>query len=302
MSRYLGIQMTSCLRHAFAMLVGLAMVCALTLVGAAPAQAVIGVDLTASPTTIALGDDFDLSWTSEDAITLVASGDWSGDKDTPAGSETVTPPSIGTFTYTLLATDENGREASDTVTVEVVNGPITPAPVTFDGCDVIVPATPNVTYFVDYGDSDIEELEADTYPAEYFDIGGPVLFYAEAADGFSFADDAVTEWEYTAPEECFGGANLVTTTATCDTVTFTNITDLVVTVLFGSFDEEDEDGEFALTAGGSHTVETDRDPLDFIVYSGDEGEDGFQIDSINKPSDCEDGGSDHPTVAPAAGK
>ncbi|WP_332644910.1 hypothetical protein [Aeromicrobium sp.] len=297
--------MTSYVRHALSLLATLAMVCGLTLVGAAPAQAVITVDLTASETTISLGDEFDLSWTSTDAITpLVASGDWSGDKDTPAGSEPVTPPSIGTFTYTLLATDENGREATDTVTVEVVNAPITPAPVTFDGCEVIVPSTPNVTYFVDYGDEDIEELEADTYPADYFDVGGPVLFYAEAADGFSFADEAVTEWEYTSPEECFGGADLVTTTATCDSVTFTNITDSVVTVFFGSFGEEQEDGEFELEAGGTHTVETDRDPLDFIAYAGEEGEDGVQIDSKDKPNNCGgvDDDSDHPTVAPAAGK
>lgn len=286
------------------MLATLAMVCGLTLVGAAPAQAVVGVELTASEPTINLGESFNISWTSTDAITLTASDAWTGDKD-PSGGDTVTPTSVGTFTYVLTATDENGREASDDVTVEVVNAPITPAPVTFDGCDVTVPSTPNVTYFVDYGEGDIEELEADTYPADYFDVGGPVLFYAEAADGFSFADEAVTEWEYTTPEECFSGADvLVTTTATCDSVTFTNISEFVVTVLFGSFDENQPDGAFELEAGDSHTVETDRDPLDFMAAAGEEGEDGFQVDSTDKPNNCAgDGdGSNHPTVAPAAGK
>ena len=100
---------------------------------------------------------------------LCRSGAWSGDKTPANSSETITPVATRHLHLQLLATDENGREATDSVTVDVVNGPITPAPVTFDGCEVIVPATPNVTYFVDYGDEDIEELEADTYPADYFD-------------------------------------------------------------------------------------------------------------------------------------
>lgn len=298
--------MTSHVRHALSLLVGAAMVCALTLVGAAPAQAAITVDLSVSATTITEGDTITLSWTSTEASQLWAYGDWDGYQGSSSGSQELTVWGAGTKTYGLQARDINGLPmAAESVTVTVLAGPITPAPVTFDGCDVTVPETPNVTYFVDYGDEDIEEIPADTYPGAIFDIGGdPVLFFAEAAEGFSFADEAVTDWEYTTPEECTGGANLVTTTATCDSVTFTNISDVIVTVLYGSFDENAPDGDFELGAGDSDTVETDRDPLDYEAYAGEEGEDGFQIGSTDKPNNCSgDGdGSDHPTVAPAAGK
>lgn len=289
------------------MIAGLAMVCALTLVGAAPAHALVEVTLTADETTITVGESVTLSWDTAftGPTTVVASDAWSGTR--PLSGEEVFSPPLGTHTYVLTATeDEADGESVDSVTVTVVNGPITPAPVTFDGCEVTVPSTPNVTYFVDYGDEDIEELDAGTYSADYFDIGGdPVLFYAVAADGFSFADDAVTEWEYTSPEDCFGGANFVTATATCDSVTLTNITDLLVTVLFGSFDEDEPDGEIEMGPGGSETVETDRDPVDYEAYAGNPDENGFQIGSIDKPNNCGVGGADgndHPTVAPAAGK
>src|SRR5690349_14020030 len=102
--------MRTTVRHVFSLFAALAVLCAVTLVGAAPAQAAVGVQLVASDTTITLGDSFNLSWTSTEAVTLTASGSWSGDK-TPvaAGSDTITPGTTGDLTYELLATDENGR-------------------------------------------------------------------------------------------------------------------------------------------------------------------------------------------------
>ncbi|GAA3519281.1 hypothetical protein GCM10022234_13580 [Aeromicrobium panaciterrae] len=298
--------MLTTVRHAFSVLAALAVLCALTLVGAAPAQAAVGVQLDTTDTTITLGESFDLSWTSTEAVTLTASGSWSGDKATPSGSQTITPGATGDFTYQLLATDENGREATDTVDVTVepaAPAPISPAPVTFDGCEVTVPSTPNVTYFVDYGDGDVEELEADTYPAGYFDIGGdPVLFYAEANDGFQLDDEAVTDWEYTAPEDCLGESELVTATAGCHEVTFTSLVDVTIGVAYGDGDLPAPDGEFDLAAGDVHTIHTDRDVLYFEAYSG---EFDFQSGELDVTADCAvdpADGSDHPTVAPAAGK
>lgn len=268
---------------------------------AGPAQAAIGVDLTVNQTTITEGESITLAWTSTDAVSIEASGDWTGSKAAAGGNEVVTPVGAGTKTYTLLATDENGREATDTVTVtveEAVEG-ITPNPVTFpDECTVVVPETENVTYFVAYGDDDDEELDADTYEGiEFYNGDDSVTFYAVAADGFEFADGAITEWEYTASEECVGGfATLVKATATCGKVTFTNVADVTITVLYGDEDEEEPDGEFTLGAGKSRTVKTDRDLVLYVAIEGEE--ESFQVDDIEVPQNC---GTGHPTVAPAAG-
>jgi hypothetical protein len=271
---------------------------------ASPAQAAVGVDLNVSDTTITQGESITLSWTSTEAIDLVASGQWSGNKTNPAGNEVVTPASAGDLTYTLTATDEDGREATDSVTVTVEAAPegITPEPVTFpDPCTVVVPSTPNVTYFVDYGDGDVEEVDADTYDGDEFsEPDFPVTFYAEADPGFRLADGAVTEWEYTAPESCFGeSVTLVKAAASCGKVTFTSVADGTVTVLYGSESENEPDGDFTLAAGKSRTVETNRRELLFIAFTGDTD---VQFDTVKVPQNCGDGDdSTHPTVAPAAG-
>lgn len=282
---------------------------------ASPAQAAVSVDLTVNDTTITEGESVTLTWTSGEAIDLVASGSWSGNKANPAGNEVVTPAAAGDFTYTLMATDENGRESTDSVTVTVAPGPITPNPVTFpDDCTVVIPSTPHVTYFVDYGDGDTEELDADTYEGLEFSDGETVTFYAEADQGFTLAAGATTEWDYAAPESCFDideGPDLVTTKVTCGSVTFTNTTDGPLDILYGSFDEEQPDGEFTLAAGASRTIKTKHSIFAFIALADQEDEEApVQIRILDVPQDCGDvsdggddsgSGSDHPTVAPAAG-
>ncbi|WP_344768519.1 hypothetical protein [Aeromicrobium panaciterrae] len=290
------------------MLAALAMLCGFTLVGAAPAQAAITVDLNVSATTITEGDTITLSWTSTEASQLWAYLDWDGYKGTSSGSQDLTVYGAGTKSYMLAARDANGQQvAQDTVTVTVLPAPITPAPVTFAGCVVTVPATPNVTYFVDRGDDDIQELDADTYPASYFFAGGdPVTFFAEVADGFTFDDKAVTEWDFTPSEECLGETFLLSVTATCGKVTFTNITDpglsLIVSVMYGSFNESQPDGEFDLQPGAARTITTDRDHIDYVARAGEGGQDGEQESGIDVPTCDPADGSDHPTVAPAAGR
>ncbi len=273
---------------------------------ASPAQAAVGVDLNANDTTITEGESVTLSWTSTDAIDLVASDGWSGNKTSPAGNEVVTPTTTGDITYTLTATDENGREAADSVTVTVdpaAPAGITPNPVTFpDPCTVVVPETLHVTYYVDYGDDDFEAVDADTYDGtDFSEPDFPVRFYAEADPGFSLADGAVTEWEYTAPESCFGDdVILVRTSASCGKVTFNNVSDNTVTVLYGSEGNDEPDGQITLEAGDSRTVKTKRHDLLFIAFTDDTD---VQFDTIKVRQGCGDdtGGSGHPTVAPAAG-
>lgn len=299
-------------RRAGSLVATIGMLFAMFLV-ASPAQAAVAVDLSASSTTITLGQQVTLSWSaSQDATELTASGAWSGSKGLPNGAESITPGATGDFTYTLLATDENGRESSDSVTVTVLPGPITPNAVTFpDPCTVVIPTTANVTYFVDFGDNDVEELEAGTYDGTEFSLGDQVTFFAEANDGFTLADGAVAEWDYTAPESCLDvdeGPDFVETAVECGSVTFTNLTDGPIEIMYGSFDEDDSDGELTLAAGESDAVDTDRADFGFIASPDlDDEQAEIQIREIEVPQDCDGGsgesgsGSGHPTTAPAAG-
>lgn len=287
-----------------------------SLLVASPAQAAVGVDLSASSTTITEGQSVVLSWTSTDAVTLDASNAWTGSK-TPvdAGSESVTPDDAGTFTYTLLATDENGREATDSVTVTVeaaAPDAITPAAVTFpDECTVVIPATDNVTYYVSYGDNDDEQLDAGTYEGlEFAAPGESVTFYAEANDGFELDDDAVVSWDYTASDSCFDlGPELVTTAITCGSVRFTNTTDGPLDIQFVTFDDGDFDelAQFTLAGGASRTVKTSASDTAFAAFVNIDEDDPLQVRYFDVPQNCAGGngsgnGADHPTVAPAAGR
>jgi plastocyanin len=309
-------------RRAGSLVAALSVMLAMFLV-ASPAQAAVSVDLNVDDTTITLGDSITLSWTSTEATTLQASGDsiWNGTKSTASGTQTevVTPTTTGDHTYTLTATDVNGRESADSVTVTVAPGPITPNAVTFpDPCTVVIPTTPNVTYFVDFGDGDIQELDADTYDGGELSFGDEVTLFAEANDGFTLADGATTEWPYTAPDSCFddegpidGGPELVETAVECGSVKFSNTTDGPIEILYGSFDEDDSDGELTLAAGESDAVKTKRAHFGFVASPDLEDEDApVQIREIDVPQNCDGGsgegngngnGSGHPTTAPAAG-
>lgn len=305
----------SAARRASSVVAALGVMLAMFLV-ASPAQAAVGVDLNVNDTTITQGDSITLSWTSTEAIDLVASGDsaWTGAKSTASGTQSeVLTPTVGSHTYTLTATDENGRESADSVTVTVAPGPITPNAVTFpDDCTVVVPTTANVTYFVDFGDNDVEEVDPGTYDGTEFSGGDEVTFIAEANDGFTLDGNAVASWTYTAPDSCFDGPvdegpDLITTTVDCGSVTFTNTTDGPIDVIYGSFDEDQEDGEFTLAAGASRTIKTKHDNFAFLASPDfDDEESDLQVREFEVPQNCDGGsgdgsGSDHPTTAPAAG-
>jgi uncharacterized protein (TIGR03118 family) len=78
------------------------------------------LELSASRTTLTLGQSATLTWTASPGTSCTASGGWNGSK--PAeGSETVTPDATGSFTYTLTCNGEGFRgDATSEVTVTVV--------------------------------------------------------------------------------------------------------------------------------------------------------------------------------------
>jgi PKD repeat protein len=84
------------------------------------------VNLSAAPTVIELGATATLSWTSTDATSCMANGDWTGSRST-AGSVIIEPVTASTYTYTLTCTGPGGS-ASDTVTVTVNQPPVANEP------------------------------------------------------------------------------------------------------------------------------------------------------------------------------
>ncbi len=77
------------------------------------------VTVTPATATINLGSSQTISWTSTGATSCVKAGSWSGTAS-PNGNETVTPPSTGTFTYTITCTNNDGS-ASDSSVVTVTD-------------------------------------------------------------------------------------------------------------------------------------------------------------------------------------
>ena len=78
------------------------------------------VSLSASPTTLTLGQETTLTWNASSSASCTASGAWSGERPA-SGSETVAPATTGSVTYTLTCggTSFSGDAmASVTVTVE----------------------------------------------------------------------------------------------------------------------------------------------------------------------------------------
>ncbi len=77
------------------------------------------VTISAEPATITLGQSLALTWSSTDATSCNASGDWSGNKPT-SGRETVMPNSAGNKNYVLTCFNPDGS-ASDTARATVLN-------------------------------------------------------------------------------------------------------------------------------------------------------------------------------------
>ncbi|MBI5068370.1 MAG: hypothetical protein HZB56_09010 [Deltaproteobacteria bacterium] len=79
------------------------------------------LDLAVTPASIALGESATLEWSSRYASACTASDAWTG-LQSLSGTSTVTPPSAGTFNYSLFCQGYQGG-ASATVTLSVQTAP-----------------------------------------------------------------------------------------------------------------------------------------------------------------------------------
>jgi hypothetical protein len=82
----------------------------------------VNVDLKANnsdgPITLNFRDYLTLSWTSQNATSCQASGDWSGSKSI-SGSQTVQLNSVKTYIFTLTCQNSSNQTATDSVQVNV---------------------------------------------------------------------------------------------------------------------------------------------------------------------------------------
>ncbi len=109
------------------------------------------VDLTSWP-TFELPEQIHLRWTSTNADSCVASGDWSGNKPTQ-GDEYLSKPR-GAYTFTLTCTGPGGGpgdSASDSVTVKVIQVP--QCTFTANPFSIIPPASSTLSWSCQYADS-----------------------------------------------------------------------------------------------------------------------------------------------------
>lgn len=82
------------------------------------------VSLDAAPTSIKLGQSTTLTWSSTDATSCSASGNWSGSRAT-SGSASVSPTTAGSKGYTLTCTGAGGSKSA-TTSVYVSDTPAAP--------------------------------------------------------------------------------------------------------------------------------------------------------------------------------
>lgn len=283
-----------------------------------------GIDPTPGPVTVEPGTPVQLAWAitpgpeelvdisagSSGPTTTTFTGPRDGDFVDGAlrGSESVTLDAVGVYTFTITADGANSEvsTASITVTVaETVPDTIIPVPdVQFpEPCVAVLPADPNVSYGVNYGQSG-NALEPGTVDlAELLEFGIPLEIVAVPNEGFAFPEGADNRFELPDLEDCFGDiveSGLVRAEAVCQGVTFTNVADTDLFVVYGG-DEDGPDGEFELAVGASRTVDTDRDLVFYVALS--DTEPTAQINEVEVEQDCTRvaAAAAHPTVAPAAG-
>lgn len=190
--------------------------------GSSDGQPNVSVSLTASASSVVAGSPVTLTWSSTNATSCTASGDWSGAKGA-SGSETVTPATEGSETYTLSCRGE-GEAYSRSVTVEVlpvlaITGSAGTLSTTED--------TPATIVLVDVFSTNRDALDPLTYSVStqaqngVVSIEGDALTYSPAQDYFgndSFSVTATAEGvsasaDYSVAVTAVNDAPVITVTA-----------------------------------------------------------------------------------------
>ncbi|UJB64382.1 hypothetical protein YS110_06295 [Acidovorax sp. YS12] len=124
--------------------------------------------LSASPTSITVGQSATLNWTAANASSCMASGAWAGSRSL-TGTETVTPSAAGTYSYTLTCSgDGPDAVSSTTLTVNASSKSVI-----------------SLTTGVGLNGSEIQELRSDL-------VAGKEFYYRTVLTGFGSTERCFT--------------------------------------------------------------------------------------------------------------
>lgn len=199
--------------------------------------------------------------------------------------------------------------------------PITPPPVTFNGCQFTVPSSDDYTYELQYQASGVPgiPLDAGQYDAGMFAIPDvtAVVNAVPILPDTTVPDGETSQWPLPDTTTCASpispdpDAALVDVSAACTVLTFTNLVDDPVGIVFSDTGADAPD--LVVPASGKATFDVDPgSSVDFLAAVED-GDD-VQVGSVDVPTcatpapvtggaggGSQSGGSEIPTVAPAAG-
>ncbi|MDT9595382.1 hypothetical protein RDV89_20025 [Nocardioides zeae] len=173
------------------------------------------------------------------------------------------------YTFQLLVSEDGAAAVSDVLTVLVLETPVsvTPPPVVFDGCDVVIPDVEGVGWTVeeryfDEGYSSTLEIEPGRYPLAAFGDGNDTTFFAFPRYGFELDPGAPDSFPVAEEDQACFDADVVEIKPGCGTVIVSNPSEVTVDLYVEPSDNDNvgtgiEAQIFSLEPGMAVTVEVD---------------------------------------------
>lgn len=257
----------------------------------------VTITFTISATQINLGQSVTLNWSSQNATSCTASGDWSGNKPT-SGSETLTPDSAGQKTYTLTCSSSSGQSASSSVSTNVV---VPNDPPTFDGLQssYSIPENTTEVLTIQASDPDGDTLTFSIAGIDqsFFTLTGSDLSFSSAPD-FEAPADSNADNIYNI---VLGVSDSNTEVTQAVAITVTDVADsfaITGTILSSPFNIVDNDvPNLPMYPFGTNNDSSEAQPLtnptEVVGHIGDNsaeviviGDDGSCVEDPDNPGYC----------------
>lgn len=137
---------------------------------APPPTVDLKINSSDGPVTVADGDPMTMSWTTTNSSSCTASGNWSGAKAVPSGSEIQTAPVPGSYTYGLTCNNYGVpvTTASDQVSVTSVCSFNSPTPINSN--TTVCTGAPSYTANCGQATGTVNWTVSGTYPEQAYDL------------------------------------------------------------------------------------------------------------------------------------